>query len=80
VVRSVETQALAALRRILTGITRKKVVRAECTLPGDVAMYLLNRKRAELQDFEARHGVRIIIQAGASMRPGEQKIELLDHN
>ncbi|OQX10676.1 MAG: hypothetical protein BWK76_20305 [Desulfobulbaceae bacterium A2] len=80
VVRSVETQALAALRRILTGITRKKVVRAECTLPSDVAMYLLNRKRAELQDFEARHGVRIILQAGASMRPGEQKIELLDHN
>lgn len=78
VVRSVETLALYYLRRIQTGISRKKVARIECRLPLDVAQYLLNKKRTELVDLEAKHAARIDIIPRVEMKPMENQIEFLE--
>jgi ribonuclease E len=75
VVKSVESQALYILRRIQTGILRKKVHRIECSLPLDVANYLLNKKRKELAELEARHSAVIDVLPKPEMRPGENQIE-----
>ncbi len=77
VVKSVETQALYFLRRIQTGILRKKIQRVECRLPLDVANYLLNKKRKELGDLEARHHASIDIIPRPEMKPGDNQIEFL---
>ncbi|HHB75622.1 MAG TPA: Rne/Rng family ribonuclease [Desulfobulbus sp.] len=77
VVKSVETQALYFLRRIQTGILRKKVHRVECRLPLEVANYLLNKKRKELTDLEARHEATIDIIPRPEMKPGENRIDFL---
>ncbi len=77
VVKSVETQALYFLRRIQTGILRKKVHRVECRLPLEVANYLLNKKRKELTDLEARHEATIDVIPRPEMKPGENRIDFL---
>ena len=77
VVKSVETQALYFLRRIQTGILRKKVHRVECRLPLEVANYLLNKKRKELTDLEARHEATIDVIPRPEMKPGENQIDFL---
>ncbi|WP_084456564.1 Rne/Rng family ribonuclease [Desulfogranum mediterraneum] len=77
VVRSVETLALYYLRRIQTGISRKKVERMQCKLPLEVAQYLLNKKRAELSDLEQRHNATIEILPQVDMAPGDNQIEYL---
>lgn len=78
VVRSVETQALYYLRRIQTGISRKKIARVECRLPLDVAQYLLNKKRAELADLEVKHNAKIDIIPRVEMKPSENQIDFID--
>ena len=78
VIRSVETQALYYLRRIQTGITRKKVGRVECRLPLDVAQYLLNKKRNELIELEHRNSARIDIIPCADMRPADHQIDFIE--
>jgi len=78
VVRSVETLALYYLRRIQTGISRKKVARIECRLPLDVAQYLLNKKRAELVELETRHAARIDIIPRVEMKPSDSQIDFLE--
>ncbi|PIE55976.1 MAG: ribonuclease E [Desulfobulbus propionicus] len=77
VVRSVETQALYYLRRIHTGISRKKVERVECRLPLDVATYLLNRKRSELLELEEKNNAIIAIEGDTGMLPAESRIDFL---
>ena len=77
VVRSVETQALVYLRRIQTGIIRKKVGRVLCRFPQDVAMYLLNRKKEELAELERRHNAVIDIAIRPDGRPSDRDIEFL---
>ncbi|MDR2549728.1 MAG: Rne/Rng family ribonuclease [Desulfobulbus sp.] len=78
VVRSVETLALYYLRRIQTGISRKKVARIECRLPLDVAQYLLNKKRTELAELESRHSARIDIIPRVEMRPADNQIDFFE--
>ena len=74
IVRSVETLALFYLRRIQTGASRKNVVRVECHFPLDVAHYLLNNKRHELQDLETSYHAEIVIVAKTSMKPADNEI------
>ncbi|MGE4559691.1 MAG: Rne/Rng family ribonuclease [Desulfobulbus sp.] len=78
VVRSVETLALYYLRRIQTGITRKKVARIECRFPLDVAQYLLNKKRTELTDLESKHRAKIDIIPRCEMKPAENQIDFFE--
>ncbi len=79
VVRSVETQALFYLRRIQTGVSRKKVVSVECRLPMNVARYLLNKKKEELVDLEKRYDVVINIEPAPEMNPSDYRIDFVKH-
>jgi ribonuclease E len=77
VIRSVETLALYYLRRIQTGVSRKKVKRVEASLPLEVGQYLLNKKRVDINDLEDRHQATIEIRLCPEMKPGDNKIEFL---
>jgi len=77
VVRSVETLALYYLRRIQTGISRKKIQRVEARLPLDVGQYLLNKKRTELAELENKHQAAIDIIPRPDMKPHENVIDFL---
>ncbi len=75
VIRSVETLSLFYLRRIQTGISKRKTDQVECRMPLDVANYLLNKKRNELSELEERHQARIEIIPTPNMRPGDSQME-----
>jgi ribonuclease E len=75
VIKSVENQALYALRRIQTGILREKVVRVGCRLPIEVAGYLLNKKRKELAELESKHKATIDIIPRPEMKPADIQLE-----
>ncbi len=77
VVRSVETLALFYLRRIQTGASRKQVQQVECRFPLDVAEYLLNKKRSEIQEHESRYDTEIRIIPDITMRPVDHEIILI---
>jgi ribonuclease E len=74
VVRSVETLALFYLRRVQTGASRKNVAQVECRFPLDVAQYLLNNKRQEISDMEARNKISIVIVADPTLNPADHEI------
>jgi len=77
VLRSVETQALLYLRRIQTGVSRRKVRRVEVHLPLEVGQYLLNKKRGDIADLEAKHQAAIEIRLCPDMKPNDHKIDFL---
>jgi len=74
VVRSVETLALFYLRRVQTGASRKNVSEVECRFPLDVAQYLLNNKRHEINDMESRNKISIVIIADPALKPADHEI------
>ena len=74
IVRSVETLSLYYLRRIQTGASRKQVETIECHFPLDVASYLLNNKRSEINELEKRYQVEILINAEVDMKPADHEI------
>ncbi len=74
IVRSVETLALFYLRRIQTGASRKNVAQVECRFPLDVAQYLLNNKRLEISEMEARNKISIVIVADPLLKPADHEI------
>ncbi len=78
VIKSVESQVLYTLRRIQTGVTRKKVERLECRLPEDVAYYLLNKKRKELNELEAKHNSVIDIVPSSEMKPSDCQLNFIN--
>jgi ribonuclease E len=76
-VRSVETQALAFLRQIQTGVTRKNIAVVRCLLPMEVGQYLLNKKRADLVELERDYKASIVIDTEPTLKPSEAKIEFI---
>ncbi|MCB2184661.1 MAG: Rne/Rng family ribonuclease [Desulfobulbaceae bacterium] len=75
VVRSVETMALAQLRRIHTGAIKKNTETITCHFPLTIAQYMLNQKRSDLLELEKKYQVRIHIIADPDMKPSQSKIE-----
>ncbi len=72
---STETLGLGFLRKLsLETLKKDKISSITGVVPTDVAVYLLNSKRSELIDLEARRGLSITIQGNSSMIPGENKI------
>jgi ribonuclease E len=74
-IRSVETMAVAQLRRIHTGAIKKTTGKITCRLPLDVAQYLLNQKRADLAELEENYKVVITIIPDPDMSPTQSQIE-----
>ncbi len=75
-VKSVETHALAFLRRLQVAVTQKNMQRVECSLPLTVAQYVLNNKKEDLIELEKRYHVRINIKPDPQMTPSDEKIEV----
>jgi len=74
-VRSVETMALAQLRRIQTGAIKKTTEKITCRFPLAIAQYMLNQKRADLVELEEKYNVVINIIADPDMNPTQSQID-----
>ncbi|MGB0921539.1 MAG: Rne/Rng family ribonuclease [Alphaproteobacteria bacterium] len=75
--RTDDSAALSALRRIEEEALRGKASEIAVHLHPDVALYLLNHKRDQIGVIEQRHAMRIVIAANNDKRIGECVIERL---
>ncbi len=77
-VRSTESTALHVLRAIEEeGVSRRKgdVV---ISTPIRVALYILNQKRAALEEIEGRHGFRVMVAGDDSLVPPDYRMERVE--
>ena len=75
IVRSVESIALDILRSVEDRLITDGVVPLAATTSVDVALYILNQKRAHLKDIEARYQVPITVTADKEMHISQFVIE-----
>ncbi len=75
IVRSVESVALDILRSIEDRLITDGVVPLSATTAVDVALYILNQKRAHLKDIEARYSVPITVEADKDLHIPQFVIE-----
>jgi ribonuclease E len=75
IVRSVESVALDILRCIEDRLITDGVVPLMATTAVDVALYILNQKRAHLKDIEARYQIPITVAADKDMHISQFVIE-----
>lgn len=71
---AVETQGLAFLRQLNLRTVKAEVTDVTGYVPSEVASYLLNKKREELAQIEARRDVTITIEQDSKLVSGENKI------
>jgi ribonuclease E len=76
-VKSVETTALALMRRIQTAAVKRHITAIHCDLPLKVAQYLLNQKRAEITELEQRYKVEIRITANPNLTPAQGDLKFI---
>jgi len=74
VVRSVPSAALAAIRGLEEEAVRGRASILTLRAANDVAVYILNRKRAEVVEIEDRYGVRIEVTPDLSLVPPHYEI------
>jgi len=75
VVRSVESAALHVLRELEEEGVRNRAQLLSVSLNEEVAIYVLNKKRASLTDLEKRYGIMIDIIARRDMGPSDVEVE-----
>jgi len=75
-VRSTESAALVALRKIHNRVALGDVAALRASLPPTVGLYLLNQKRDELARLELRYGTRLQIDLVESLMPHQVEIEV----
>ena len=74
-VRSVETAALQLLRAIEDEASKGKMDQLRITMHSDVALYILNHKRASVTALEEQFGLSIVILADSSLTATEHRAE-----
>ena len=74
-VASKETLGVRFLRKLRIETLKSGINKVTCILPMDVADYVLNNKRKEILDLEARRQILIRIVGDGQMHPGESKYE-----
>jgi len=79
-VRSVESRALHVLRQIDENAGKFSEGELTVHLPQDVAIYLLNNKRAQLHEIESRTGVSIAVEIDTELNAMEMSITLPDNS
>ena len=75
VVRSVESAALHVLRELEEEGVRNRAQLLSVSMNEEVAIYVLNKKRASLTDLEKRYGIMIDIIARRDMGPSDMEVE-----
>ena len=75
IIRSVESVALAVLRALEDQLLRDGRTSVTAVTTADVALYILNNKRAFVTDMERRYGIVIAVQASDRMQGANFAIE-----
>ncbi len=75
VIRSVGSMALRVLRAVEEYCQREKLVAITLRIPPEIALYVLNHKRAQLTSIEDRHNVYIYIESKPSLAASTYEIE-----
>jgi ribonuclease E len=75
-VRTTESAALVALRKIHNRIAQGDVTALRVSLPPEVAVYLLNQKRDDLAQLERRYATRIQVVLNALLMPHQSEFEV----
>jgi ribonuclease E len=76
-IRSTESTALHVLRAIEEEGVRRRSGEISVAVPDAVGLYILNQKRATLQQIEARCGMRVYIKTDTALIPPQYKLERL---
>ena len=74
-IRSTESTALHVLRAVEEEGIRHRTAEVALTLPDTVAMYILNQKRARLNEIEARYGFTVRVVIDDALIPPAFKLE-----
>jgi ribonuclease E len=74
-IRSTESTALHVLRAIEEEGVRRRSAEITVSVPEAVGLYILNQKRATLQQIETRCGMRVFIKTDATLIPPQYKLE-----
>lgn len=74
VVKSVESLGLGFLRQLQLEAVKSETSAVKGYVPYEVASYILNRKKKEILDIEARRGISVTIESDPSLIPGESRI------
>jgi ribonuclease E len=75
-VRTTESAALVALRKIHNRVALGDAAGLRAALPTAVALYLLNQKRDELARLEQRYDTRLAIELKDSLMPHQMELEV----
>jgi len=76
-IRSTESTALHVLRAIEEEGVRRRSAEISVAVPNAVALYILNQKRATLQQAEGRFGFRVIVKSDETLIPPAFRLERL---
>ncbi len=76
-IRSTESTALHVLRAIEEEGVRRRSAEINVAVPNAVALYILNQKRATLQQAEARFGFHVIVKSDETLIPPAFRLERL---
>jgi ribonuclease E len=75
-VRTTESAALVALRKIHNRVSQGDVATLRVSLPRDVAVYLLNQKREDVAQLERRYATRIQVVLNEQLMPHQSELEV----
>lgn len=76
-IRSVEWTGLHVLRAIEEEALRGRAAEVSVTMPADAALYILNYKRARLNELESRYGMKILVVADRNLVAPDFKIDIV---
>ncbi len=79
-VRTHESAALGAIRKIHNRLSLGDVERMLVTLPHDVGLYVLNQKREDLANLESRYESRVEVRLSERMLPHEIETEVKERS
>ncbi|MCW9033858.1 MAG: Rne/Rng family ribonuclease [Rhodospirillales bacterium] len=77
--RSIDSTALHVLRAIEEEGIKRRTTEMRIQVPSSVALYILNQKRSNLTDIEARHGLTVEITANDELIPPAYNMEKLNN-
>jgi ribonuclease E len=75
-VRTTESAALVALRKIHNRVAQGDVTTVRVSLPPEVAVYLLNQKRDDVAQLERRYATRIQVVLNAALMSHQSELEV----
>jgi len=75
VVRSVESMALHVLRGVEAEAMKGRAAAINAKVPMECAVYILNQKRSNLLDIEERYGLSVYVEADATLKGSDHRIE-----